>query len=47
MVLFSASATPLIAKPEAEPHKYEIQVLAMYNLSSGSTSSADEKMHGN
>ena len=42
----SATAQPLIADPETEPHKYEMQILAMYNLSSSSTSSTDDKILG-
>lgn len=44
--LASASAQPLIADPETEPHKYEMQILALYNLSSSSTSSTDDKILG-
>lgn len=42
----SAVALPLIADPETEPYKYEIQRLAIYNLIPGSTATTDDKMQG-
>ena len=37
---------PLIADPETEPHKYEIQRLSIYHLSPESSSSAEDKIVG-
>jgi len=42
----SAVTLPLIADPETEPYKYEIQRLAIYNLIPGSTATTDDKMQG-
>ena len=42
----STTAQPLIADPETEPYKYQIQRLAIYNLSPGTNTTTDEKIHG-
>ena len=42
----SAVAQPLIADPETEPYKYDIQRLAIYNLIPGSTASIEDKIQG-
>ena len=39
-------AQPLIADPETEPYKYDIQRLAIYNLIPGSTASVEDKIQG-
>ena len=44
--LASATAQPLIADPEKEPYKYQIQKLAIYNLSPETSATADEKING-
>lgn len=42
----STTAQPLIADPETEPYKYQIQRLAIYNLSPGTNATIDEKING-
>lgn len=39
-------AQPLIADPETEPYKYDIQRLAIYNLIPGSIASVEDKIQG-
>ena len=42
----SVVAQPLIADPETEPYKYDIQRLAIYNLIPGSTAGIEDKIQG-